>query len=76
MRLEVTRGLLLLGALGVATLAAAAWHEPSPSIISSRAELDACPIPPNMRVKQVVRPDQDLLLFMFGLSQGAVAQSR
>ncbi|AGI23039.1 hypothetical protein H681_05795 [Pseudomonas sp. ATCC 13867] len=76
MKLEITRSLLLLGALGVATLAAAAWHEPSPSVISSRADLDTCPVPPNMRAKQVVRPDQDLLLFMFGMSQGGVAQSR
>lgn len=76
MKLEVTRSLLLVGALGVATLAAAAWHEPSPSVISSRANQDDCPIPPNMRAKQDARPDQDLLLFVFGMSQGAVAQSR
>lgn len=76
MKLEVTRSLLLLGALGVATLAAAAWHEPSPSVISSRANPEACPVPPNMREKQAVRPDQDLLLFLFGMSQGGVAQSR
>lgn len=74
MKLEVTRSLLLIGALGVATLAAAAWHEPSPSVISSRA--DSCPVPPKMRHKQEVSPDQDLLLFLFGMSQGSVAQSR
>lgn len=74
MRLEVTRSLLLVGALGVATLAAAAWHEPSPSVVSSRAE--SCLVPPNMRHKQDVSPDQDLLLFLFGMSQGGVAQSR
>ncbi|WP_416311116.1 hypothetical protein [Pseudomonas sp. W03] len=73
MKLEVTRSLLLVGALGVATLAAAAWHEPSPSVISSRA--DSCSIPPNMRHKEAVTPDQDLLLFLFGMSQGGVAQS-
>ncbi|WP_152220821.1 hypothetical protein [Pseudomonas sp. SCB32] len=76
MKLEVTRSLLLIGALGVATLAAAAWHEPSPSVISSRADSGSCPVPPNVRHKQAVSPDQDLLLFLFGMSQGAVAQSR
>ncbi|MCF3995984.1 hypothetical protein L2E47_40475, partial [Pseudomonas aeruginosa] len=29
MKLEITRGLLLVGALAVATAAAAAWHEPA-----------------------------------------------
>ncbi|MFV3411315.1 hypothetical protein ACQCLI_02810 [Pseudomonas nitroreducens] len=70
MKLEITRGLLLVGALGVATLAAAAWHEPGPSVISGKGGLDSCPIPPNLRAKQQdVRPDDDLLLFLFGMSQ-------
>ncbi|MDN6857984.1 hypothetical protein QO207_15400 [Pseudomonas sp. CAN2814] len=75
MKLEITRGLLLIGALGVATLAAAAWHEPGPSVISSTSGLDSCPMPANLRVKQQdIRPDHDLLLFLFGMSQGSKAR--
>lgn len=33
MKLEITRGLLLVGALAVATAAAAAWHEPAPNVV-------------------------------------------
>ena len=75
MKLEITRGLLLVGALGLATLAAAAWHEPGPSVISGQGRLDSCPVPPNLRAKQQdVRPDDDLLLFLFGMSQGSKAR--
>jgi hypothetical protein len=75
MKLEITRGLLLIGALGVATLAAAAWHEPGPSVISSKSGLDSCPMPANLRAKQQdIRPDHDLLLFLFGMSQGSKAR--
>ncbi|MFR0692727.1 hypothetical protein ACLUTX_25275 [Enterobacterales bacterium AE_CKDN230030158-1A_HGKHYDSX7] len=77
MKLEITRGLLLVGALGVATLAAAAWHEPGPSVISGQGGLDSCPMPANLRAKlqhQDVRPDDDLLLFLFGMSQGSKAR--
>lgn len=77
MKLEITRGLLLLGALGVATLAAAAWHEPGPSVITSAGGQESCPMPANLRAKQQdIRPDHDLLLFLFGMSQGGVAQQR
>jgi len=77
MKLEITRGLILVGALGVATLAAAAWHEPGPSVISGSGGLDSCPMPANLRAKQQhqdVRPDDDLLLFLFGMSQGSKAR--
>ncbi|QRY81639.1 hypothetical protein JVX91_11240 [Pseudomonas sp. PDNC002] len=77
MKLEVTRGLLLVGALGVATLAAAAWHEPGPTVITSSSGLDSCPMPANLRAKQQdIRPDHDLLLFLFGMSQGGGASPR
>ncbi|SDI44078.1 hypothetical protein [Pseudomonas panipatensis] len=73
MKLEITRSLLLLGALGIATLAAAAWHEPSPGVIDSPSHLANCRVPPNVQAKQAARPDHDLLLFLFGLSQGGIA---
>ncbi|MDH4609567.1 hypothetical protein [Pseudomonas sp. BN102] len=73
MKLEVTRALFLVGALGIASLAVAAWHEPSPSVVSANG-LGYCPLPPNVRLKDQVRADQNLLLFMFGLSQGLRGQ--
>ncbi|WP_375741493.1 hypothetical protein [Pseudomonas boanensis] len=74
MKLEVTRALFLVGALGVASLAAAAWQEPSPSVVSVNG-LGYCPLPPNLRSKaQTQQPDQNLVLLMFGLSQSLRAQ--
>ena len=76
MKLEITRSLLLVGALGVATLAAAAWHEPGPEVIDSVGQQSLCHVPPNVRAKQAVSPDHDLLLFLFGLSQGGASAPR
>ncbi|MBU0806887.1 MULTISPECIES: hypothetical protein [Pseudomonas] len=73
MKLEIARGLFLVGALSVASLAAAAWHEASPQVITL-SERGYCPIPLQARASEVMRPDQDLLLFMFSLSQGARSQ--
>lgn len=69
MKLEITRALFLVGALGVASIAAAAWHEPSPSVVSVNG-LGYCPLPPNVRHKAEAVPDRQLLLLMFGLSRG------
>ncbi|MBA1272307.1 hypothetical protein [Stutzerimonas azotifigens] len=71
MKLEIARGLFLMGALGVASLCAAAWHEPDSSVVKANNGLGYCPAPPSVRLKQAdIRPDQDLLLFMYSLSQG------
>ncbi|WP_137818093.1 hypothetical protein [Pseudomonas sp. 2FG] len=70
MKLEIARGLFLVGALGVASLAVAAWHEPGPEVLSAASGLGHCPVPANAKAKVQLRPDQDLLLLMFGLSQG------
>jgi len=75
MKLEIARGLFLVGALGVASLAAAAWHEPSPGVLSAKNGLDYCPLPPNARADVQVQPSQDLLLLVFGLSQGLGQQN-
>ncbi len=69
MKLEIARGLFLVGALGVATLAAAAWHEPGPEVLGGKG-LAYCPLPAKVGMAEQLRPDGDLLLFMFGLSQG------
>lgn len=71
----IARGLFLMGALGVVSLAIAAWHEPGPGIIQGSHGLTHCPIPPNAREKvSSVQPGEELLLLLYGLSQSA--QSR
>ncbi|HBX57519.1 hypothetical protein [Pseudomonas sp. UBA2684] len=73
MKLEIARGLFFVAALGVASIAAAAWQESSPEVLTQNG-LGYCPLPPQARVVEQLRPDQDLLLFMFGLSQGMRSQ--
>ncbi|AYC34163.1 hypothetical protein D3880_18140 [Pseudomonas cavernae] len=74
MKLEIARGLFLIGALGVASLAAAAWHEPGPQVLGTPAAQDHCPLPVQHQGLKSARPDGDLLLLMFGLSQGLRSQ--
>lgn len=69
MKLEIARGLFLVGALSVASLAAAAWQEATPLVINENLA-GYCLVPPQEHSANAVSPDQDLLLFMFGLSQG------
>ena len=73
MKLEIARGLFLLGAVGVTCVAAAAWHEPRPQVIGLK-DPSYCPLPLQQRQAEAARPDDDLLLFMFGMSQGARSQ--
>ena len=73
MKLEIARGLFLVGALSVAFVAAAAWHESGPGVISL-SERGFCPMPPQVRTAQALKPDEDFLLFLFSLSQGARSQ--
>ncbi len=74
MKLEITRGLLLVGALAVATAAAAAWHEPAPNVVQMSGGHEYCPTPSVLKAerptRQEVQPNKDILLLMFGLSQG------
>ncbi|MDM8347523.1 hypothetical protein P8H27_01205 [Pseudomonas sp. sp1636] len=74
MKLETARGIFLVAALGVASWAAAAWHEPGPVILGKSSSLH-CPVPhkASAALQQVV-PDRDLLLFMFSLSQSLSGQ--
>lgn len=72
MKLDIARGVFLIGALGVASLAAAAWHEPGPVVLHSELSAKQCSMPPKVgrNLASAVRPDQDLLLLVFGLAQG------
>ncbi|MCU1717590.1 hypothetical protein [Pseudomonas sp. 5P_3.1_Bac2] len=74
MKLEIARGLFLLGAVGVTCVAAAAWHEPKTQVIAPK-NLSYCPLPAQERRVEAMKTDEDLLLFMFGLTQGARSQS-
>ncbi|WP_347901735.1 hypothetical protein [Pseudomonas purpurea] len=75
MKLEIARGVFLLGALAVASLAVAAWEQPKTQFLSSAHDGAHCPLPRVAKVSQATKPDHDLLLFMFGLSQGMKPQS-
>lgn len=59
-------------ALGVASAAAAAWHEPGPGVVHGVSKgMKQCPMPPNVRAKMAqVEPGDELLLLLFALSQG------
>ena len=75
MKLEVARGLFLAGALAVASLAVAAWEEPRTQVLSSAHGGAHCPLPRGAKASAATQPDHDLLLFMFGLTQGLKPQS-
>ncbi|MHA6125543.1 hypothetical protein SAMN05216205_2136 [Pseudomonas mohnii] len=75
MKLEVARGLFLAGALAVASLAVAAWEEPRTQVLSSAHGDAHCPLPRVAKASVATQPDHDLLLFMFGLTQGLKPQS-
>jgi len=70
MKLEIARSLFLLAALATATVAVAAWEEPRPGVVSA----ERCPMPRAVKPQVQVKPDQDLLLFLFGMSQGLRSQ--
>jgi len=75
MKLEIARGLFLLGALGIAALALAAWEQPRTQYLSAVHGGGQCPMPRIAKVGVAAKPDHELLLFMFGMSQGMRPQS-
>ncbi|MHC8345761.1 hypothetical protein [Pseudomonas sp. RT6P73] len=75
MKLEIARGVFFIGALAVASLAVAAWEQPRTQVLSSVSADDHCPLPRVAKASVASQPDHDLLLFMFGLSQGMRPQS-
>ncbi|WP_409312231.1 hypothetical protein [Pseudomonas putida] len=76
MKLEIARALFLVAGLAVTTVAVAAWEEPRPTVFSKAEMADQCALPRDAKPQQQVRsePDQDLLLFLFGLRQGLRSQ--
>ncbi|WP_191485390.1 hypothetical protein [Pseudomonas sp. FEN] len=74
MKLEVARGLFLVSALAVASLALVVWEQPGPKVLAAAMGSGNCPLPRAARVTDA-KPDHDLLLFMFGMSQGLKPQS-
>lgn len=75
MKLEIARGLFLIGALAVASMAVAAWEQPRTQVIGAVNGEARCPLPRVAKASVATQPDHDLLLFMFGLSQGLKPQS-
>jgi hypothetical protein len=75
MKLEIARGLFLVGALAVASLAVAAWEQPRTEVLSAAHSDAHCPLPRVAKASVATKPDHDFLLFMFGLSQGMRPQS-
>jgi hypothetical protein len=75
MRLEIARGLFLAGALAVVSLAVVAWEQPRTEVLGSVHGDPHCPLPRVAKASVATGPDQDFLLFMFGLSQGMRPQS-
>jgi len=71
MKLEIARALFLVAGLAVTTVAVAAWEEPRPVVFSKAEQAEQCVLPKESKQHQVqAQPDQDLLLFLFGLRQG------
>ncbi|MET3454747.1 MULTISPECIES: hypothetical protein [Pseudomonas] len=75
MKLEIARGLFLVGALAVTSMAVAVWEQPRSQILSASNAGAHCPLPRVAKASEAIRPDDDLLLFMFSLSQGMRPQS-
>lgn len=75
MKLEIARGLFLVGAMGVAALALAAWEQPRTQVLSAVQGSAQCLQPRVAKASAAVKPDHELLLFMFGMSQGMRPQS-
>lgn len=75
MKLEIARGVFLVGALGVAALALAAWEQPRTQVFSATQSGAQCLLPRVAKARVAAKPDHELLLFMFGMSQGMRPQS-
>ena len=73
MKLEIARGLFLLAALAVTTVAIAAWDQPGPGVLSAVHGEGFCPLP-REKVISAVKPDQDFMWLMLGLAQGVKGQ--
>ncbi|OIN49939.1 hypothetical protein [Pseudomonas costantinii] len=75
MKLEIARGMFLVGALGIAALALAVWEQPRTQVLSAVQGDAQCLLPRVAKTSSAAKPDHDLLLFLFGMSQGMRPQS-
>ena len=75
MKLEIARGLFLVGALGIAAWALVAWEQARTQVLSAVQSGGQCLLPRVAKASVAVKPDHELLLFMFGMSQGMRPQS-
>ena len=75
MKLEIARGVFLVGALGIAALALAAWEQPRTQVLSAAQSSAQCLLPRVAKASVAAKPVHELLLFMFGMSQGMRPQS-
>lgn len=75
MKLAIARGLFLVCALGVASFAAAAWQEPATQVMAAPSGEAQHLKRSSADLRPQARPDQDLLLFIFSLSQSMSAGS-
>ena len=75
MKLEIARGVFLVGALGVAALALAAWEQPRMQVLNATQSGGQCLLPRVAKANVAAKPDHELLLFMFGMAQGMRPQS-
>ena len=75
MKLEIARGVFLVAALGVTALALAAWEQPRTQVLSATQDGAQCLLPRVVKASVAAKPDHELLLFMFGMSQGMRPQS-
>ena len=69
MKLEVTGAFGLAAAVCVCALAAVAWSEPSPTVLSAENGRGYCPLPVASVHAAELHASPDLLLLMFSLSQ-------
>ena len=60
----------MLAALGVTTAAMAALDQPRSGVFSAEPGMGVCPLARTPKAQANVKPDHDLLLFMFGMAQG------
>lgn len=65
---QVTRGLLIAAFCGVTTLAYASWLRPAAVVVGSEG-LDYCQTPVTRSLTTSSTGSQDLLLFLFGMTQ-------
>ena len=77
MKLEIARGLFLVGALSVTALATAAWQEPAPRVLDAAScGAQPCPVVSSRHVdiSKIEADSDNLLLLVYGLSHAMKAE--